>query len=414
MNNRSFDEARRLAAEATGPLADSIRQHFAAMVEQGYAGRTVYAKTYRATDFDRWLETANIPLTAVDERCVALYHKDRSGRRLRPWRNELRFLRMLLVYLRANGTIPPLPVVSAYPAVDRTIDGFAHHLRHNRGLAAGTIVQYGSYARDFLADRFGAAQVCLSEITATDVIEHIRRRAARKSPALLKAVVTALRSFLRYSQYLGETEPGLVAAAPAVARWATTPPMPRAIAPAHARQVIAHCSGTSRRELRDRAILLLLARLGLRSGESVYMTLDDIDWDKGCLRVRGKGRRECFMPMPPDVGEAIAAYLRGGRPASTDRRLFLRLIAPFRGLSLGHCTGSVVKNALAHAGVDAPRKGAHQFRHALAVRMMEQGASLPEIGEVLRHRSPQATAIYARVGIDALRDLVVAWPGEAA
>jgi len=414
MNNQLFDEAKRLANEATGPLAHFIRQHLEVMAEQGYAGRTIYVKTYRAADFDSWLEAASIPLTAVDEQCVALYHRHRCGRRLRPWHNELRFLRMLLVYLRTNGAIPPLPVVSVYPAVDRTIDGFAHHLRHNRGLAAGTIVQYGNFARDFLADRFGTAQVCLAEITATDVIEHIRRQADHRSPAMLKTVVTALRSFLRYSLYLGETEPGLIAAVPAVALRATTPPMPRAIAPAHARQVIAHFSGTSRRELRDRAILLLLSRLGLRSGDIVYMKLDDIDWDNGCLRVRGKGRRECFMPVPPDVGEAIAAYLRDGRPPSTDRHLFLRLIAPFRGLSLSHSIGSVVKNALAHAGVDTPRKGAHQFRHALAVRMMEQGASLSEIGEVLRHRSPRATAIYARVGVDALRDLVVAWPGEAA
>lgn len=414
MNKQSFDEARLLADKATGPLAPSIRQHFALMVEQGYSGHTAYLKTYRAADFDRWLQTVNIPLTAVDERCVARYHQDRSGHRLRPWRNELGVMRGLLVYLRANGTIAPLSVVSVYPAVDRTIEGFAHHLRHNRGLAAGTIAQYGDPARDFLVDRFGTAPVCLAEITATDVIEHVRRQAARKSPAMLKSVVTALRSFLRYAQYLGEAEPELVAAVPAVARWATTPPMPRAIAPAHARQVIAHCGGTSRRELRDRAILLLLARLGLRSGDIVYMKLDDLDWDNGCLRVRGKGRRECFMPMPPDVGEAIAAYLRDGRPASAERRLFLRLCAPFVGLSRSHSTSSVVKNALARAGVDAPRKGAHQFRHALAVRMMEQGASLPEIGEVLRHRSPQATAIYARVGIDALRDLVVAWPGEAA
>jgi site-specific recombinase XerD len=323
-------------------------------------------------------------------------------------------MRMLLVYLRANRAIPPLPVVSAYPAVDKTIDSFTHHLRHNRGLAASTTAQYGNCARDFLVDRFGTAQVCLAEITATDIIEHMRRQGEHRSSAMLKAVVNALRSFLRYCLYIGETEPGLIAAVPTVALWATTPPMPRAIAPAHARQVIAHFSGTSPRALRDRAILLLLARLGLRSGDIVYMTLDDIDWDNGCLRVRGKGRRECFMPMPPDVGEAIAAYLRDGRPASTDRRLFLRLVAPFRGLSLSHSTSSVVKNALASAGVDAPRKGAHQFRHALAVRMLEQGASLPEIGEVLRHRSPQATAIYARVGIDALRDLAVAWPGDVA
>lgn len=414
MKNKTFDEARQLADEATGPLAPAIRPHVEVMVEQGYVGRTVYIRTYRAVDFDSWLKTANVPLTSVDERCVALYHQHRSGLPLRPWHNELRFLRMLLVYLRAIGTIPRLPVSSAHPAVEKIIDGFAHHLRHNRGLAAGTIAQYGNCARDFLIARFGTAHVCLAEIAATEVIEHMRRLAAHSSPAMLKTVVTALRSFLRYSLYIGETDAGLIAAVPAVALWATTPPMPRAISPAHARQVIEHFSGTSPRALRDRAILLLLARLGLRSGDIVYMKLDDIDWDNGCLRVRGKGRRECFMPLPPDVGEAIAAYLRDGRPASSDRRLFLRLMAPFRGLSLSHSTSSVVRNALVSAGVDAPRKGAHQFRHALAVRMLEQGASLSEIGEVLRHRSPQATAIYARVGIDALRDLAVAWPGDVA
>lgn len=414
MKYKSFDDARRLAGEATGPLAHHIRPQLEAMVDQGYVEQTVYVRTYRAVDFDRWLEANNVPLTAVDERSVDLYHQQRSGFPLRRWHNERRFLRMLLVYLRASEAISPLPAVSDYPAIDRTIDGFAQHLRHNRGLAAVTIVQYSSYARDFLTERFGTAQVCLAKITATDVIEHMRRLAAHSSPAMLKTVVTALRSFLRYSLYLGETEPGLIAAVPTVAFWTATPPMPRAIAPEHAQQLIAHFSGASRRDLRDRAILLLLARLGLRSGDIVYMTLDDIDWDKGCLRVRGKGRRECFMPMPPDVGEAIAAYLRSGRPASADRRLFLRLMAPFRGLAVSHSTSSVVKNALARAGVDTPRRGAHQFRHALAVRMMEQGASLPEIGEVLRHRSPQATAIYARVGLDALRDLVMVWPGEVA
>ncbi len=301
MHTQSFDEARRLADEATGPLAHFIRRHLQVMVEQGYVGRTVYERTHRAIDFDRWPETANIPLAAVDERCVTLYHQHRSGPRLRRWQNELRFLRMLLVYLRANGAIPSLPVVSAYPAIDKTIDGFAHHLRHHRGLAAGTIAQYGNYARDFLAERFGAAQVCLAEITATDVIEQIRRQAAHSSPAMLKTVVTALRSFLRYSLYVGETEPGLIAAVPAIARWATTPPMPGAIAPAHARQVIAHFSGTSPRALRDRAILLLLARLGLRSGDIVYVS---------GVQLNHKTRSGCSTSRRLSPGSAAFCYLR--------------------------------------------------------------------------------------------------------
>lgn len=159
--------------------------------------------------------------------------------------------------------------------------------------------------------------------------------------------------------------------------------------------------------------MLVLARLGLRSGEVTTLLLDDVDWNAGCLCVRGKNRHECLMPLPPDVGEAIASYLQHGRPASTDRHLFMRARAPLRGLSHGSDgVGSIVRSALRRAGVDAPHEGAHQFRHALAVRMLQRGASLPEIGELLRHRSPAATSIYAKVDIDALRPLALPWPGS--
>jgi site-specific recombinase XerD len=154
-------------------------------------------------------------------------------------------------------------------------------------------------------------------------------------------------------------------------------------------------------------VLLLLARLGLRAHEIIALRLEACDWDSGYLRVRGKARRECLLPMPADVGEAIAAYLERGRPASTDRHLFLRSMAPIHGLMEGSdAIGSIVRYALKRANVDAPHNGSHQFRHALAVRMLQGGASLAEIGEVLRHRSPQTTSIYARVDITSLRSLV--------
>jgi site-specific recombinase XerD len=165
---------------------------------------------------------------------------------------------------------------------------------------------------------------------------------------------------------------------------------------------------------RDRAVLLLLARLGLRACEIVRLALDDIDWDQAQLRVRDKGGRESLLPLPVDVGAAIAEYLQHGRPRSEDRRLFLRSMAPIRGMLEGSDgVGSIVRYALDRAKVDAPHRGSHQFRHALAVRMLRQGASLPEISQVLRHRSPQSTSIYAKVDLDALRTLVVPWPGGA-
>jgi site-specific recombinase XerD len=164
---------------------------------------------------------------------------------------------------------------------------------------------------------------------------------------------------------------------------------------------------------RDYAILLLLARLGLRSSEVAFLELDDIDWNVGQLSVRGKSGRRSELPLPPEVGKAIAAYLRRGRPDSASRRVFLRAKAPVRGFQGASGVGSIVRHSLKRAGVNAPTHGAHQFRHGLATEMLRQGASLSEIGELLGHRHPQTTKIYAKVDINALRTLALPWPGGA-
>ena len=162
---------------------------------------------------------------------------------------------------------------------------------------------------------------------------------------------------------------------------------------------------------RDYAILLLLARLGLRAGEVVRLEVDDIDWNAGSLRVQGKGGQHSHLPLPTDVGAAIASYLQHGRPQSSNRRVFLRARAPLRGFLSQSAIGSLVRHSLARAGLKAPTKGAHQFRHALATEMLRHGASLAEIGEVLRHRSPQTTEIYTKIDLEALRALALPWPG---
>jgi integrase len=162
---------------------------------------------------------------------------------------------------------------------------------------------------------------------------------------------------------------------------------------------------------RDYAILLLLARLGLRSSEVVFLDLEDIDWKDGSLSVRGKGGRRLRLPLPADVGEAIVAYLRHGRPPSSSRRVFLRARAPLRGFLGPSAVGTIVRHALLRAGIDAPTTGAHQFRHGLATEMLRHGASLGEIGELLGHRSPETTKIYTKVDLDALRSLALPWPG---
>jgi integrase/recombinase XerD len=199
---------------------------------------------------------------------------------------------------------------------------------------------------------------------------------------------------------------------PTAAAWTTTPAVPKAISAEHAQRAIDSCDLNTAVGLRDRAVLLLLARLGLRGHEIIALQLEDCGWDSGHLRVRSKNRREQLLPMPIDVGAAIAAYLQQGRPTSTDRHLFLRSMAPIRGMRPGSdAIGTIVRYALQRAKVDAPHRGSHQFRHALAVRMLQGGASLHEIGQVLRHQSPQSTSIYARVDINALHSVAMPWPG---
>lgn len=415
--NRTYDEALALAQSATGPLSADIHAFVAWLIKQAYSTWCTHLMARRAVDFDRWLADERVDVAELAETHIARYRHDRSrpgcAGKVKTWRNEIRALHHLLQFLRSRGTCSVAPV-ETLPA-DEVVAAFERYLQGERGLAASTIRYYRSFARQFLAEHFGKRPVDFAALRAVDVIDFVQRQAARMAPHALKLVITALRAFFRYAQYRGEVGPHLIAAVPAVAAWSTTPSLPRAITADHARRAIESCNPHTAVGRRDRAVLLLLARLGLRSGEIRSLMLDDIDWDTGGLRVRGKGRRECLLPLPADAGQAIAAYLQDGRPASADRHLFLRVRAPIRGFLAGaDGVGSIVKHALKRTGIDTPQRGAHQFRHALAVQMLQRGASLREIGELLRHRSPQTTTIYARVDIGALRALTLPWPGSAA
>jgi site-specific recombinase XerD len=223
-------------------------------------------------------------------------------------------------------------------------------------------------------------------------------------------MTTALRSFFRYSRLRGAVKLDLAAAVPVVANW-SMPSIPRAIAPEQVRQLLASIDRRTPMGLRDYAILLVLARLGLRAGEVVSLELEDIDWSAGKLSVRGKRGQRNEMPLPAEVGKAIAAYLRRGRPQSTGRRLFLRIRAPIGGFqgTCGVC--SIVRHRLQRARITPPTHGAHQFRHGLATEMLRHGASLSEIGALLGHRHPDTTRIYSKVDLKALHTLAQRWPG---
>jgi len=413
---RSYESAAALVRRAAGPLTGHLGPFVASLIDQQYAASVVYIKARHALAFDRWLARRRVALADLGEVHIEQYQR-RSRRRHPSIRAETRRrewyeVTQLLQFLRGHGVCEAARVDST-PADDLTA-GFGKYLQDQQGLATTSIERYRTVAWQFLHERFGTGEVDLRVLRPMDATEFVQHQAKRMQPPALKCVVNAIRSFLRYAQYRGEVAPELVAAVPAVATWTTTPPLPRAISAEHAQCAIDSCDLRTPLGLRDRAVLLLLARLGLRAHEIIALQLEDCDWDAGCLRVRSKGGRECLLPMPIDVGEAIAAYLERGRPVSTDRHLFLRSKAPIHALMEGSdAIGSIVRYALRRAKVDAPHRGSHQFRHALAVRMFKQGASLAEIGEVLRHRSPQSTSIYARVDISSLRSLALPWPGGA-
>ena len=198
---------------------------------------------------------------------------------------------------------------------------------------------------------------------------------------------------------------------PTAPGWRKTQP-PKWISPDEIERVLASCDRHSAIGQRDYAILLLLARLGLRAGEVLSLELDDIRWETAEITVCGKGRQRKRFPLPEDVGRAIATYLKLARPQCDSRRVFLRAKAPYRGLGHASTLDTIVTHALARAGLDPPLKGAHLFRHSLATRMLRNGATLTEIGQILHHASPDTTSIYAKVDIAGLRALAQPWPGD--
>ena len=397
-----------------GTTAEHLGSFVTWLGSQQYSAGYACIVARHALAFGRWCEGRGIDVEALTGDDIERFQRSRARRRSRRTetrRQERQALTLLLRFLRERGICAA--AASCTTAVDRVAADFAQHLQRNHGLAAATVDTYTRLARQFLAWRFGQAEVCLHDLRPSDSIAFVRHESKRMAPPAVKGVAKALRSFLRFGEFRGEVPAGLAAGVPSVATWTTTPPIPKAIAAEHAQRAIESCDRLTAVGRRDRAVLLLLARLGLRACEIIRLTLDDIDWDQAQLRICGKGGRQSLLPLPVEVGAAIAAYLQHGRPTCGDRHLFLRSMAPIRGLLDGSDgVGSIVRYALERAKVDAPHRGSHQFRHALAAQMLRQGASLPEIGQVLRHRSPQTTSIYAKVDLDALRTVVMTWPGS--
>jgi integrase/recombinase XerD len=398
-----------LSEPLDGPLAVHIGGFARWARDEGYSLPSQYRKVLLAACFSRWLGKKAISMRRVSSEHPTRYLRSRA-RHVQIHRGDGAALRQFIDFLRRQGVVPAekTPPPRLIP-VDQVVRAFKHYLRNERMLAEATAINYVPFVRGFLADRFGNGPVKLLHLCAGDVVRFIQRQVPRLHLKRAKLLTTALRSFLHYARYRGDIALELATAVPAVANWSMTS-IPRAIPANAVRQLLASIDQGTTMGRRDYAILLLLARLGLRAGEVVRLELDDIDWNAGSLSVQGKGGRHSVFPLPADVGAAIAAYLRHGRPRSSSRRVFLRTQAPFCGFRGPVAIASLVRHNLARAAIEAPTRGAHQFRHSLATEMLHYGASLSEIGEVLGHRSPETTKIYTKVDLDSLRALALPWP----
>lgn len=399
-----------LSHRPTGPLAGQIEGFAGWARAQGYARCSRYRQVLLATCFSHWLGQQAISVRRVAAEHVPRYLRSRA-RRVKIHRGDAAVVRQFLVFLYHAGVIPTAKVAPRrLTPVDRETHAFETYLRNERVLAEATIAYYVRFVHDFLAARFGRDRVTLARLCAGDVVRFVQRQAARLHVQRAKQLTTALRSFLHFARYRGDIVLDLAAAVPTVASWSMSS-IPRAIPIETVRQLLASINRRTAVGRRNYALLLVLARLGLRASEVVRLELDDIDWAAGQLSVRGKAGHRAALPLPVDVGAAMAAYLRHGRPPSACRRVFLRARAPLCGFTGASAVDSIVRDALAWAGLRAPTTGAHQFRHGVATQMLRHGASLTEIGELLRHRSPETTKIYTKVDVEALRTLAMPWPG---
>lgn len=395
-----------------GPIALHLTAFAKNQKAQGYTRYSIHRQVLLAAGFSNWLRQKELTLRHVRSGHLRQYLRHRA-KRVRCHNFDIACLKRLFDFLRSQGLIAPekMSARRLSPA-EHIVQAYAQYLQEARALARASIINYVPFIHGFLKDCFGKGPAVLSQLNAQDIVRFVQRQATHLHQKRAKLLTCALRSFLRYARYRGDLKLDLAAAVPVVPNW-SMPSIPRGIGIEQVRHLLASINRGTAVGRRDYAILLLLARLGLRSSEIAFLDLEDIDWKAGRLNVRGKGGRQYELPLPKDVGKAIVAYLRYGRPHSTSRRVFLRSRPPICGFFGRSGVGSLVRHSILRAGIVSPTKGAHQFRHGLATQMLRNGASLTEIGELLGHRNPETTKIYTKVDLKALRTLALPWPGGA-
>jgi site-specific recombinase XerD len=392
-----------------GPLSAHIDTFAQQLFDEGYALWTVKYSVRLLADLTTWMQKQELTITDLSELPVHTFFQHRYQIR-RPHRDDQAILKKLLTYLRTAGIIAAPVKVVGDPAYASIVQAFQQYLIYQRNLTPSTIHSYLNTVEHFLSQRFETMSPNLDALCAQDVTGFMLQQARRYSAGQTQLIGSALRSFFRFllQQALITTDLAQCVPTPARRRLST---LPKFISADDVERLLHSIDQKTPEGRRNHAIMQLLARLGLRAAEVAALTLNDLDWDAGEIIVRGKGGRCDRLPLPYEVGQAIANYLRDGRPSCSTRCVFVRHRAPQRGFANGEAVGTIVRRALDRAGLNPAHKGAHLLRHSLATRLLRNGASLAEIGELLRHRNLNTTQIYAKVDESALRKLALPWPG---
>ena len=388
-----------------GPLAPHADGFRSWLCQCWYSPLTADGQLRLMAHVSRWLASQGLDCSALTDEVAGKFLR---ARRAAGYRNLVsrHGLAPLLDYLRRAGVVPEPVIPAAATPAAQLLQDYRRHLIVDRHLAEGTVQGYVDIARrfgDYCAQR-GA--VDLAAVTAEHIGDFVLEEAGRRRSGSARQAVTPLRSLLRFGLLRGLTTPALVVAVPTAASRRNTN-LPRSLGAGQVSRLLASCDRRTARGRRDYAMLVMLSRLGLRAGELAALTLEDVDWRAGEIDVPGKGGRRERLPLPADVGQALVGYLRRGRPETADRHVFVRFCAPRTGLSPGGVS-AVVHAAGDRAGIAVT--GAHQLRHTAAAELLRGGAPLSEISQLLRHRRPATTAIYAKVDRSALRPLAPHWP----
>lgn len=374
----------------------------------GYSPSTIRSQLNLLRSFTKWVQGGHVAIATINEGITDLFltESDRKGA-IR--RGDNRTLHRFLDHLRVEGVIPhPQTPLNESPLTDLK-SRYEDYLLKERGLSPVTGSRYWPYIQRFLVARFGDSPMHFCELCPQNIDRFILRHAHEQTPKAAQLMVSAMRSFLRFLFRYGETRRDLSSAVPTVPAWRLSE-VPKYIKPEEIELVLAACDRTTSVGRRNYSLLLLIARLGLRAGEVAALELEDINWRNSELTIRGKGKSCECLPLPQGLGEALAIYLKNDRPECSTRRVFVRIRAPYRGFKDSTTVSTIVRRTLERSGLSSPSKGAHLLRHSLATGMLRKGASMAEIGEILRHRSPNSTEIYAKVDIEGLRSIARVWP----